>query len=139
MRRIFGGPMSESVQDEWPELAKAWAQQELRMPRETTATNRVRPMNRLEKFLTGDATALANPIGTIAVNRDVVTQDRNLDDTLVHELTHMGQKPRGLVGYLKSAGTPWENRPEEKEAMKAEEEYSRKKRGDIYLRPDKKR
>lgn len=131
--------MSESVEKEWPELAESWRRQEIGMPRETTLTNRIRPMNRLEKFLTGNATALANPWGTIAVNRENVTQDRNLDDTLVHELTHMGQKSRGLIGFLKSKTTPWEQRPEEIEAMEAERNWVRPRTTDIELPVEEKK
>lgn len=134
-RRMLGGPISESVQNEWPELAKAWADQELRMPRETTLTNRIRPMNRLEKFLSGNqGQAVTYPLTrTIKVNRDVVTQDKNLEDVLVHELTHVGQKPRGLFGMAKNLYTPWEKRPEEIEAMEAERKWNRPIGRDIEL------
>lgn len=139
LRRIFGGPISESVQNEYPELAKAWAHQEFTMPQETTMTNRVSPMGPLGRFLSGGAYAAANPIlGTISLNRQLIERDQqNLEDILTHELTHIRQKPSLMAGFRKYY-TPPENVPEEQEALAAEQNRPRG-RGDIYLKPERKR
>jgi hypothetical protein len=126
LRKILGGPISESTQEEWPELAKEWASAEVNMPRETSQVDRVGPMGSIERKLTKDATGRTN-LGRISINRQAVTEDDNLRDTLVHELTHAGQKPRGLVEYMKSIMTPYEQRPEEQEAFEAEQNYPWKK------------
>ena len=122
MRKIFGGPMSESTQEEWPELAKQWASAEVNMPRETSKVNRIGPMGPVERKLTGGATGRTK-FGNMSINREAVTLDNTLRDTLVHELTHAGQPHRGLVQYLKDIVTPWEKIPAEQEAIEAERTY----------------
>lgn len=123
MRRIFGGPMSESLQTEWPELAKEWATQEMRMPFETSQTPRVRPMNWFEKFALPKAQAVTLPWGTIGLNRDMIEQGSgNLGDILVHELTHVGQPTDLGLEFRRMIGAvpAYLDRPEEKEAWAAE-------------------
>ena len=130
LRKVLGGPISESVQTEWPELAKEWASAEVNMPEETAKVSRVSSMGPIERLWTGATGRTA--FGNVSVNRPAVEEDKNLRGVLQHELTHVGQKPRGLIGYLKSMGTSWENRPEEQEAMAAESKFPRIQR-DIYL------
>lgn len=134
LRKLLGGPISESTEQEWPELAKEWASAQINMPNETAMTDFVGPMGPVERFITGGASG-RNNLGRISINRNVVTQDKNLKDVLQHELTHMGQKSRGLMGYLKSIGTSWDKRPEEIEATQAESRFPRRK-SDIYLPSD---
>ena len=136
IRRMFGGPMSESTATKWPELQSEWAGRELEMPAETTLTNRVRPMNWYEKYASGpNADAITWPWGTIALNKDVIEQNKsNLGDVLVHELTHIGQKP-GILKYMRNllpGGPEYLARPEEQEAFQAEAER-RVRRKDIQL------
>jgi hypothetical protein len=132
---MMGGNISESVQKEWPELAKEWASAEVNMPEETSKVSRVGPMGWVESHLPkiGDASGRSN-FGRISINRQAVTEDNNLKETLQHELTHVGQKPKTLVEHLKSLfdRTPWEDRPEEKEAIAAELKFPRATK-DIYL------
>jgi hypothetical protein len=139
LRRIFGGPISESTQTEYPELAREWASAEMNMPQETTMTNRVGPMGALGRFLSGGAYAAANPIlGSISLNRQAIEQDKqNLGDVLAHELTHMHQKPSLIAGFRKYY-TPPENIPEEQEALAAESKRP-VRRSDIYLPPEKRK
>lgn len=135
MQRMMGQGVSSATADEWPELAKNWASAEINMPREASMTGDVRPMNRLEKFLTGGATAKSYPWGTLAINREATTQDNNLRDTLAHELVHSGQAPRGLTQILKDYFTPWDKIPNEQEAKENERTYKWKQyRADRKLR-----
>ena len=126
MRRMMGSPVTEATEKDWPELANEWASAEVNMPKETSMVNRVGPMGPVERFLTGNATGRSN-LGNISINRQNVTEDNNLRDTLVHELTHVGQPSRGLVQYMKDIFTPYEERPVEKEALTAEQNYKWKK------------
>jgi len=139
MRRILGGPISESTQNEWPELAKEWASAEVNMPKETSMVDRVGPMGPVEQKLTGGATGRTN-FGSMSINRDAVTLDNTLRDTLVHELTHAAQPHPGLIDYIKNLATPWEKRPEEQEAIQAEQTYPWKKvQSDRQLPSERKR
>lgn len=138
LRRIFGGPISESTQEEWPELASAWAQQEFAMPSETTWTNRVRPFNFIEKWLNPQADAIQWPWGTIAINKPLVERDKqDLGDVLTHELTHVGQTKRGgwgdFISRMREKDIPYYRRPSEMAAFEAEKK--RKKPTDIHLPP----
>lgn len=126
--------MSESVQQDWPELAKEWASAQVNMPRETSMVNRVGPMGPVEKWWTdliGGVSGRSN-FRNISLNRKAVTEDKNLKETLQHELTHIGQPSRGLRGYLRSLNTSWDKRPEEIEAGAAESKFPRMDR-DIIL------
>ena len=122
MKRIFGSPIQESTEKEWPELAKAWASAEVRMPKETAEVARVRPMDYVERHSPGlkDSYGALKPNKQLVLHKDYVTQDNMLRDALVHELTHAGQKPRGVIDSFKDAMLPWEKRPNEIEAMAAE-------------------
>lgn len=143
LRKIFGGPISQSVQDKWPELATNWANREIDMPSETTATNKVRPMNWLEKYAVPGADAVTWPWGTIALNKDVMDKNKsNLGDVLTHELTHVGQGQKtGIIGNLRNtlnAPASYLARPNEQEAFGAEASRN-VRRGDIQLIPEKKK
>lgn len=122
MRKMTGGPISESTEKEWPELAKQWAAAEVNMPKETSMVDRVGPMGPVEQKLTGGANARTN-FGRISINRNNVTLDNSLRDTLVHELTHAAQPHRGLIQYMKDMFTPWDKIPYEQEAIQAEQNY----------------
>lgn len=126
LRRLLGGPISQDVQQEWPELAKQWASHEMRMPKETTKATKVKPMNWLERMMHGNAYAITRPWNTIALNRPAIEQDKiDLGDVLTHELTHVGQTP-GFLGYFGSRAKQLED-----EAMRSE--MTRKRPRDINL------
>lgn len=138
LRRLFGGPMSESTAQEWPQLAQEWTRQEFERPNETTMTNRVRPMNWYEKFASGDAHAVTWPWGTVALNKKAIEGDKaDLGGILSHELTHIGQKP-SIMRHLQNtvtnmaSGLPYEERAEEQEAFAAEKMRPRRRK-DIFL------
>lgn len=121
----FMSRMLGSNGDEWPELQKQFASAQINMPRESRGIT-ARPMNRLERFasgmLPGGITAMNYP-GTIAINRQATEEDNNLRDTLVHELTHRGQPPRGIGSRLMDLTKSWEKRDVEIEANEAERTY----------------
>lgn len=124
-----------SNNEEWPELERQWAGRELEMPEETMATRKVRQMNLLERFMQPQAVGITWPWGTIALNRELINPDE-LGDTLVHELTHIGQRRKsGLVKHLKEimmASPEYLARPYEQEALAAEQQR-KIRRGDVYL------
>jgi hypothetical protein len=131
LRKILGGPISESVQNDWPELAKEWASAEVNMPEQTAMTDFIGPMGPVENMITKGASG-RTALGRISLNRKAVTEDNNLKEVLQHELVHMGQKPQSVSGFLNSRVYPWAKRPEEQEAMTMESKFPRRMR-DIYL------
>lgn len=125
-----------SPSGKWTKLEEAWAGRQVNQPKETKGVN-VRPTNKLENFwlnnVAGGVSAVNYPWGTIAVNRKVVEEDNNLEDTLTHELTHRNQgfRPKTRISDLFKS---WENRILEKEAIESESKYKYKPRGrDIHL------
>lgn len=136
LRRIFGDPISQSTEQEWPELRKSWAGREVEMPDESNATTGVRPMNFLERYYFGPQTQAATyPWGTIALNRENIDKNKvNLDSLLVHELTHIGQgKKEGIWGAYTKGGS--KDMPDyEQEAYDAENNrYKKVRTTDINL------
>lgn len=129
LRRIFGGPMSSGTAKQWPELEQSWAGREIEMPKESTMTNRVRPMNIIERAFNPDAYAKTSIFGNIALNRPMIEgHNQDLSDILVHELAHVGQ---GKSGFLRRYFNPSEI---ENEAINREG-LRKVRRGDIELRP----
>ena len=121
IRKLKGDALSDTSKKNWPQLANAWAAQEIEMPDETQAVGNLRPMNFLEQLLP-DAQGITYPWGTIALNRDNIEKEKaDLRSVLRHELTHIGQTGtpksllRGLYGQLTNT---YENRPNEIEAFK---------------------
>lgn len=122
-------------QEDWPGLESAWASRQVNQPRDTSGVN-ARAMYPWEKLTGGSA--LNYPWGTIAVNRQFTEEDKNLEDTLVHELIHVKQRkqPLNIVNKFKSLMLPWDKRPEEIEAIAAERNYpGMDYQRDIQLRP----
>lgn len=119
------------------ELARHWVAAQINMPNETSKA-RVRSMGARESAILGNPFAMTYPNNTIAVNLDKADEDNPIRGTLVHELTHVGQKPRGLVQFMKDRFTPWHKRPNEIEAVNKEATYPWREKGkDIQLRyPD---
>lgn len=137
-RRLLGNPVSEKTATQWPELARSWLGREIEMPNQTAATNSVRPMNFVEKMIMPDAAAATYPWGTIALNRGQIEKNQvDLGDTLVHELTHVGQNQKTNmfqkgVNNIKNLFTSYSDKNTEKEAFDAQ--YSRPvRRFDISL------
>lgn len=128
MQRLFGGVMSNSLSQQWPDLAKSWASHEMSMPQETARTNRVMEMGPLMRWLNPDAYAVTGPLGTIAMNRGLIEKDKqNLDDVLTHELVHVRQ---GKKGFLRNF---YEPSAVEDEAINYEALHSKPKPKDINL------
>ena len=135
----FVKKMTGSSDEEWPELARHWASAQINMPNETSRAS-VRSMGPREGAILGNPYGMTYPNKTIAINPNTVNTDNSIRNTLVHELTHVGQKPRGLVQFMRDRFTPWHQRPNEIEAVNAEATYPWRERGsDIVLRPEKKR
>ena len=98
LQRVFGGPMSESTAKEWPALEASMAGRQNEMPVESAKLGRVMPMGRLSKLMYPDAYAVTGPMGTVAMNRELIEKDKqNIDDVLTHELAHVGQGSRGFM------------------------------------------
>ena len=131
MQRLFGGVMSDSLAQQWPDLAKSWASREMQYPEMTSQTNRVFEMGPLMKWLNPDAYAVTGPLGTIAMNRGLIERDnQNIDDVLTHELAHVRQ---GKKGFLRNY---YEPSKVEDEAINFEAMHSRPKPKDINLPVD---
>lgn len=137
IRKVLRGPISQSTEEEWPELARHWASAEINMPEETSRVAKVRELGPIGRAQIGDAYGGFYPTsGTIGLNRDLVTKDNMLRDVLVHELTHAGQNPgiMGMLNKVRHQFTPYTERPEEKEALAAERNYPWREKGrDTYL------
>lgn len=128
LRRLLGNVMSDSMGQEWPELASNWASLEQRMPNETAKTNRVMNMGPLMKWMNPDAYAVTGPLGTIALNRGLIDKDKqNLNDVLTHELAHVRQ---GKKGFLRNIINPSRV---ENEAIDFEAMHSKPKPKDTNL------
>lgn len=128
-------PISQGTGEAWPELEREAAHMAIvEKPQLMQDVNKIRPMNWYEKYALKGADAVTWPWGTVALNRDIIEQNKsNLGDVLIHELTHVGQKP-GLFKSMRNllpGGPEYLARPEEQEAFQAEAE--RKRRGDIRL------
>lgn len=132
---VDAGPSENKVS----ELARHWAAAQINMPRETSMAN-VSEMDPVNKLVLGNPYAMTFPNNDIAINMSRVDKDNPIRNTLVHELTHVGQKPRGLVQFMKDRFTPWNKRPQEIEAINAEAMYPWQEKGrDTWLPPEKKR
>ena len=137
------GDISESVYDDYPELAKEWASAQINMPREAAMVKRIGTMGPFSRNVPPykNASGVTGPMGTIAINRKAVTEDKNLKEVLQHELTHVGAPSRSWGQFfkdklnpwaVKDKLTPWAERPEEIEAVAAESKFQRRM-SDIYL------
>lgn len=118
LQRVFGGPMSESTAREWPALEASLAGRQNEMPNETAKLGRVMPMGMLSKMMYPDAYAVTGPMGTVAMNRELIEKDKqNIDDVLAHELAHVGQ---GKMGFLRKFYEPnaVENEAIDREALR---------------------
>jgi hypothetical protein len=118
LQRVFGGPMSESTAKEWPALEASMAGRQNEMPVESAKLGRVMPMGMLSKLMYPDAYAVTGPMGTVAMNRELIEKDKqNIDDVLAHELTHVGQ---GKMGFMRKFYEPdkVENEAIDREALR---------------------
>lgn len=118
LQRVFGGPMSESTAKEWPALEASMAGRQNEMPVESAKLGRVMPMGFLSKMMYPDAYAVTGPMGTVAMNRELIEKDKqNIDDVLSHELAHVGQ---GKMGFLRKFYEPnkVENEAIDREALR---------------------
>jgi len=131
LRRLLGSlginPVSEDLNQKWPELQKQWIGQEMESPEATSRVPKVMEMGPISKFLTGDAYAATGPFGTIALNREAIEKEKqDLGDVLAHELGHVEQGPSAMI---KQFYQDMERGPMVKEAFRP------RRKKDIYLRP----
>lgn len=144
MRKILGSPISKSTEQDWPELAKAWASAEVYMPEKTNIVSNVKAMGPLSRNvgpLSGAYGVTGPGLKNIAINKKLVTDDDMLRDTLVHELTHANQ-PTTFKSMRENIFMPWDKRPQELEAMASERNNPiSQAKGDrnLPLRPGEKR
>lgn len=112
------------------------------MPQEAQATGKIRPFNIIERSLLGNTQANTYPWGTIILNKEQIEKDKaNLDDVLVHELTHIGQNQRegGALGSIwnnfRQRNAGYSNKNYEMEAYDAENNrYKKVRTRDIPLK-----
>jgi hypothetical protein len=121
------------------EFARHLASAQINMPRETSMAN-MQPMGEMNRFLLGNPYAMTYPNNDIDINLSKVDANNPMRDTMVHELTHVGQKPRGFVEFIKDRFNPPHQRRIEREAQNAEAMYPWREKGrDTWLPPEKKR
>jgi hypothetical protein len=135
LTKTYGGidpkkkyPLSEKDARAWPELEKELARQAItEMPDAVARTNKIRPMNLLERLLTpSDTEAITRPWGTIALNRKAIESGgTKLGDVLTHELTHVNQlQNKGILsklfGGLNRLTNGYGDNPDEIAAFEAE-------------------
>lgn len=121
------------------ELARHWASAQINMPREASMAS-VSSMSPMNRFLLGNPYAMTYPSNEIDINMSRVDKDNPMRDTLVHELTHVGQKPRGFTEFMKDRFQPHHKRRIEQEAVNAEATYPWREKGqDTWLPPEKKK
>lgn len=127
LRRILG---SGAESQNWPELELEMARMERQFPNET-AKARLMQMGPLQRWRTPDAYAATGPMGTIALNRQLIEREnQNLGDVLSHELAHVGQGPGGFLrNIIDPSGV-------ENEAINKESMRIMPKKRDIYLHPE---
>lgn len=125
IRRILG---SGADSQNWPELENEWARME-RMYPDQTAKARILPMGPLQRFRSPDAYAATGPLGTIALNRELIEKEKqNLGDVLSHELAHVKHG-----GFLRQM---YDLQGIENEAVNQEAMRIMPKKRNIYLRPE---
>lgn len=128
LRRLFGDPISEQTDKEWPELRGAFAGREVELPDAAGQVTSVRPMNAFTKWRYPDTYGVTDKLGRIQLNRDLIqSEHQDLNDVLVHEMTHANQGVKGFLSKFYNPSGP------EYEAINAE--ASRKvRKTDIPLR-----
>jgi hypothetical protein len=127
IQRLFGLVSPQAQQ--WPQLNQAVANQGSIQPDLMNKVTRIMQMGPLFKMMNPDAYAVTGPIGTVALNKDLINKDnQNVEDVLAHEMVHVGQ---GSGGFLRKFYQPSavENEAVDKEAMR------KVIRGDINLNP----
>lgn len=128
LRRIFGDPISAATDRAWPELRGAFAGRQIERPDLEGNVTSVKPMGFFNKWRYPDAYAVTNPFGGIQLNRELIEKDKqDLNDVLIHEMTHAGQ---GAKGFLRKFYNP---NPDEYAAINAEA-LRKVRKGDIPLR-----
>jgi len=128
LRQLLGDAVSDRTKASWPELEKQWAGRQIEMPGPASKVNRIGEMGWLQRQLNPNAYASTSPLGTIALNRQLIEGEKqDLGDVLAHEMTHVNQGGRG---WLRSFTEPdkVENEAINAEAMRPI------RRGDIELR-----
>lgn len=112
--------------NQWPELENALPALYAKFP-QAAAQAKIKPMGFLEKLIGGNNNIATTDIdGTISYNAE---QGRKSglppEQILAHELQHVNQNLKRsflqkIAAQLSQAGTPWESRPDEIDAMAVE-------------------
>ena len=127
IRRVFGDPISESTDKEWPELRGAFAGREIERPDLAGSVTSVKPMGMFNRWRYPDAYAVTNPLGGIQLNKQLIDKEKSdINDILIHEMTHAKQ---GGGGFLRKLYNP---DPVEHEAINAEA-MRKVRKTDIHL------
>ena len=128
LRRLLGDPISEQTDREWPELRGHFAGREIERPDLAGNVTSVKPMGMFNRWRYPDAYAVTNPFGGIQLNKALIDKEgSDINDILIHEMTHAGQ---GAGGFLRKLYNP---STDENAAINAEA-LRKVRKGNIELR-----
>ena len=139
LRRLFGDPISESTDKEWPELRGALASVQTQRPDVEGQNTSIGPMSRFNKWRSGNADGITDMFGRVQINREKMAQNPdNTEDllykTLNHELTHTNQGMNiGGIGIGRTFQKFFNRQALEDDAVNSEDRYRRRTK-DIELR-----
>jgi hypothetical protein len=115
LRRIFGDPISEQTDKDWPELRGAFAGREVERPDLAGNVTSIKPMGMFNKWRYPDTYGVTDQFGRIQLNKELIDKEHSdINDILIHEMTHAGQ---GAGGFLRKFYNPSKD---EYEAINAE-------------------
>ena len=128
LRRLLGDPISASTDKAWPELRGHFAGREIERPDLAGNVTSVKPMGMFNRWRYPDAYAVTNPFGGIQLNKALIDKEgSDINDILIHEMTHAGQ---GAGGFLRKLYNP---STDENAAINAEA-LRKVRKGNIELR-----
>jgi len=131
LRRIFGEPVSEDTAKDWPELQRSWVGRQIERPDLERNVTSIKPFGIMDYWKNPNAYASTGPLGGIRLNRErIETEGQDLNDVLVHEMTHAKQGPMGFLKRMFNPGAV-ENEAINNEALR------KVKRKDVELRTPK--
>jgi len=104
LRRIFGDPVSDSTEQQIPGIRASWMGRQVERPDLEGNVTSIKPMSMFNKWRYPDAYAMTSPFGSIQLNNDAITRDKqDMNDVLIHEMTHANQ---GMGGFLRKLYNP---------------------------------
>jgi len=128
LRRIFGDPISNATEQAIPGIRAAWSGRQIERPDLEGQVSSIRPMSMLNRLLYPDAYAKTGMFGGIQLNKPLMDRDnQDMNDVLVHEMTHANQ---GMGGFLRKLYNP---SPDEYAAINSEA-MRKVRKNDIELR-----